>query len=128
MIDLLKINDIRTELRDRFGEYPSEGEHLFKIIELRIIASQFRITRLELHSSLLTLSLPNKDDSLFYGIEQKFYSHLNRLIANIQNRHKTKARLKEEPLILKFVLNRPHIENQLKRIDEATIALKELFI
>jgi transcription-repair coupling factor (superfamily II helicase) len=45
---LEEIQVMRDEMRDRFGEYPEEVENLFRIVDLKIIASKLGFVKVEL--------------------------------------------------------------------------------
>ncbi len=116
--DTAKINEIRSELRDRFGEYAPEVENLFKIIELRISAAKFHITRVEFKNNLLTLTFPDKGNEEFYEKESTGESKLNRVINFIQKNQQLKPRLKDESGKLILILNIQKPENPPKKIEE----------
>ncbi|HTP13737.1 MAG TPA: transcription-repair coupling factor, partial [Bacteroidota bacterium] len=61
-----EISELRTELRDRFGDYPVEVENLFLIVELKIIASQIPLSRLELNNREISTTLPPAEMTSFY--------------------------------------------------------------
>ena len=60
------IDVIRAELRDRFGEYPVEVEHLFLSVELKIRASKLMLVRLELSGNHVIFHLAQPDSIAFY--------------------------------------------------------------
>ncbi len=60
------VQSIREELRDRFGEYPEEVEHLLAIVELKVIAAQLGFRKVELHEDRLALVFPPSDKKEFY--------------------------------------------------------------
>ena len=57
---------IRTELKDRFGEYPEEAEHLFQQIELKVIAAKMGFIKVELDGDVLALHFPPPEERAFY--------------------------------------------------------------
>ena len=57
---------MREEIGDRFGEYPPEVEHLFRIVELKVVASKLRFRKVELSKRLLVLSFPDAEQKDFY--------------------------------------------------------------
>ncbi len=63
--ELREVDEMRAELRDRFGEYPLEIGNLFSVVELRLLASKLVIRKLTLDRSGLVLSLPREDS--FYA-------------------------------------------------------------
>ena len=60
------INMMRAELKDRFGEYPEEVEHLFQQIELKVIAAKIGFIKVELDGDVLTLHFPPPEEKTFY--------------------------------------------------------------
>jgi transcription-repair coupling factor (superfamily II helicase) len=62
-----ELQSMRNELRDRFGSYPEEVEHLFKLDELRLIASRVSIQKISMRQSSCSITLPPETDEPFYG-------------------------------------------------------------
>lgn len=58
---------MRGELRDRFGEYPEEVEHLFLLVELRMAASRAGFQKVSLKEKQLSITLPDASNERFYG-------------------------------------------------------------
>ncbi|MCD6319197.1 MAG: transcription-repair coupling factor [Candidatus Desulfofervidaceae bacterium] len=48
-----ELEELRTEMKDRFGNMPEAVEHLFKLVELRLWCIHFRIKRLDSKDGLL---------------------------------------------------------------------------
>jgi transcription-repair coupling factor (superfamily II helicase) len=119
------IDEIRLELRDRFGEYPPEVENLFKVIELKIAASKFRIQKVELKREIITVTLPKKDDKLFY--DEADDSPLNRLISKIQTTQHLKPKLNEVHNQLQLSISIPKSKIDTDRIKETTQIIKDIF-
>jgi transcription-repair coupling factor (superfamily II helicase) len=126
MDDTTKIDDIKSELQDRFGEYPPEVENLFKIIELKIVAARFRITRVEMRNKIVTLTFPDKSDETFYGSLDQTDSYLNRFVNFINIHREMKPKLREvgTQLLLEF---KPPLQNDsLKQIEQIINILKSI--
>ena len=64
--DAQELSSLRTELRDRFGEYPEEVENLLQAVELKIAAHSIGFVKVELSGNDLILTLPPKDAKDFY--------------------------------------------------------------
>ncbi len=60
-----EIDDLRSEMLDRFGKIPDPAENLLKLIKMKIKLEPLRIPKLELHGSLVKIYLPS-DDKDFY--------------------------------------------------------------
>lgn len=97
-----EIRAMRDELRDRFGEYPEEVEHLFSQVELRLIAGKLHLQKLELKGVSLTLTLPDAGDEWFYGTIDAPDAPFQRIIANLSKRKDGAFRFKEEASALKI--------------------------
>ena len=74
---------MRGELHDRFGEYPEEVEHLFRLIEIKIKISAMGFMKLELSGDMLALHFPPPEEIMFYEGDdapfQKMMGHLHEL-------------------------------------------------
>jgi transcription-repair coupling factor (superfamily II helicase) len=57
---------LRTELKDRFGEYPKEVENLFHMIEIKILSSKIGFARIELINAQITFTLPPPENTSFF--------------------------------------------------------------
>ncbi|MBI3754352.1 MAG: transcription-repair coupling factor, partial [Deltaproteobacteria bacterium] len=98
-----EIQVMREELQDRFGEYPEEIEHLFRMVEVKTIAAKLHFIKVELSGDVLALSFPPAEEKEFYegadGTTSPFQTMMNRVIELKQYQ----ARLKQEGQQLKLV-------------------------
>lgn len=104
--DVLKINDIKEELIDRFGKYPETVEHLLKVVELRIYSSKLMIEKIKLSSNKVTIWFPNKDNETFYGTTEQLGELFQRFLKFIKENPNLNPILseKENQLVLEFKL------------------------
>jgi transcription-repair coupling factor (superfamily II helicase) len=104
---------MRQELTDRFGEYPEEVEHLFCLIELKILASSMRVTKVELVQSTLKLFFPPPEEKSFYeGDLAPFQRYARRM----QEAKAIPSRLKQEGKQMFLELRLPKTENEKDRL------------
>jgi transcription-repair coupling factor (superfamily II helicase) len=125
--DATKINEIRSELRDRFGEYPPEVENLLQIIGLRITAAQYRSQKVELKGTQLSITLPEKDDLDFYGNKEGIDSKLNKLVKKFQIYPEYNPRLSESKGKLQLTLLIRDVSSDIDRITQSINKLHTLF-
>ena len=66
-LDVLdKLDSLKEELKDRFGEYLEDVENLFKVVELKIKATQIGLEKINLHNRELTFYFPqDKNHKIF---------------------------------------------------------------
>jgi len=64
--DRREIDELRLELRDRFGEYPPEVEHLLALAEIRLLAMRLSLPSVTLNDDGVSLTMPDDPDDLFY--------------------------------------------------------------
>jgi transcription-repair coupling factor (superfamily II helicase) len=95
-VDPEQIEGIRTELRDRFGEYPEEVENLCLTVELRLAAMKAGIRKLTLRESRLTLLLPSADEAWFYDSTDSQRSRFQRMIDDLAKMPDLHYRLQQE--------------------------------
>lgn len=99
------VADMRTELQDRFGEYPPEVEYLFKIVEIRIAGSRRRFQKIQISGRTLTVWFPPESDGLFYdnrdGETSLFQAIMDAALA--MKNHRTQ--LRQDGKQLKLVVN-----------------------
>jgi transcription-repair coupling factor (superfamily II helicase) len=105
MRDLPAIADMRSELQDRFGEYPPEVEYLFKTVEIKIAASQKRFTKVQISGRLLTLWFPPETDSMFYDDRNGTVSLFQRIMDTVLPRKELRAQLRQDGKQLKLQLS-----------------------
>ncbi len=104
---------MRQELKDRFGEYPEEVEHLLRLIELKILASSMRLTKVELVQSTLKLFFPSPEEKSFYeGDLAPFQRYARRM----QEADAVLSRLKQEGKQMFLELRLPKMENEIDRL------------
>jgi transcription-repair coupling factor (superfamily II helicase) len=117
---------MRNELQDRFGEYPEEVEHLFKLVELRLMGSQANFPKLSLKENLIVITLPDDSDVSFYGTTENPASPFQCLMKNISEGVLKNVRLQQQGKVLTLLLTLPPSENQLQRLLLARERLKEI--
>lgn len=100
--DVSEIDNIKSEFLDRFGKYPGEVENLFKIVELKILASNLNIERIKIEGNNFILYFPDKENKEFYGTVEQPGELLLKVITFIKNNIALNPELKnnEKQLIL----------------------------
>jgi len=58
LVESSELNEIKEEVQDRFGPPPQEVIHLFGLLSIRLLMKRLRISKLDLSSNSLTLTLP----------------------------------------------------------------------
>ena len=107
------IHMIRAELKDRFGEYPEEVEHLFQQIELKVIAAKIGFIKVELSGELLSLHFPPPEEKEFYeGDEARF----QKIMGYIHEMKQFQPRLKQDGKQLKLLAKIPSSEESKLRL------------
>jgi len=95
-----EVHAMRGELQDRFGEYPEEVEHLFRLVELKITAARIGFTKVELSGELLSLHFPSPEEKGFYeGDEAPF----QKIMGRIHEMKQFQPHLKQEGKQLKLL-------------------------
>ncbi len=121
-----QIQAMRLELRDRFGEYPIEVEHLFLLVELKAVAADVGFIKVELQNSELTLHFPPPETREFYeGIEgttAPFHAIVGRL-PELKQFHPS---LKQDTKQLKLIATLDRSEDPQARITQARMLLEKL--
>ena len=104
------IEEIRTmkdELRDRFGDYPEEVEHLFGIVELKTIASRIGFTKVELANTSLSLFFPPAETKHFYESAGDHAAPFQVMMGSLQSLKQYRAHLKQDGKQLKLLTTLP---------------------
>jgi transcription-repair coupling factor (superfamily II helicase) len=121
-----EIEKIREELRDRFGEYPLEVEHLLQLVSFRLLTARAGFPRVELGQRKLEFSLPESSDTGFYGEAGSNESRFAEIMARVSEMKKPEGELKQEGKILKLKFQISVNGNALERISEAKRILESL--
>ncbi len=80
LIETSELEEIVEEIQDRFGPPPLEVVHLFGLMSIRLLLKRLRISKLDIGSNSLTLTLP--EDTAIHG------EHLVRLIHTSPRRYR----------------------------------------
>lgn len=104
-----QVDELRRELRDRFGEYPQEVENLLGLVELRLLGSGLSLSRIALNDDAVALALPDDPNDLFYQ-EQ------NGQPSTFQNLVETIARLAEGKFRFTPLRSRPGLKQEKKSV------------
>jgi transcription-repair coupling factor (superfamily II helicase) len=122
---LKDIELMRQEMKDRFGEYPEEVEHLFQQIELKVMAAAIGFTKVEFQGELLALHFPPPEENEFFeGDAAPFQKIMGRL-------HELKAfhpSLKQEKNRLKLTARMNIRENSQERLRTVRTFLEKLAV
>ena len=68
----MALEEIRTELVDRFGPLPPELDHLLAAAEMRLLAQALRLPKVTFKNQRLFLEMPSQDDDPFF-YEHRFH-------------------------------------------------------
>lgn len=103
-----EIQEISSELKDRFGKHPQEVENLLKIVELKIIASNLKIEKIKILDNKVTLIFPDKNDESFYGNVDQIGEPLKNILKFTKENSELNPIFKENEhqLALEFRLNK----------------------
>ena len=119
------IQMIRTELKDRFGEYPEEAEHLFQQIELKVIAAKMGFIKVELGDDVLALHFPPPEETAFYENED---APFQKIMAGIHGLKPFHPHLQQDGKQLKLIVRIKLSANQKERLGEVRSFLDTLAI
>ncbi len=79
------IDDLREEMKDRFGALPEPADNLFRLIKVKITLERLRIPKLEEHEKLISIFLPADDQDFYKEIFPQMMNALDR-ISDIKHR------------------------------------------
>ncbi|MBI3005368.1 MAG: transcription-repair coupling factor [Ignavibacteriales bacterium] len=97
-----EIQSLRTELQDRFGEYPPEVEHLFQLVELKYKASLLGFVRVELTNGTLLLTFPGQENVQFYESNNDGQAPFQRVMNRASALRQYRPRLKQDEKLLRL--------------------------
>ncbi|MFI5251541.1 MAG: transcription-repair coupling factor [Bacteroidota bacterium] len=126
LVDRNMINDMRAELEDRFGEYPEEVEHLFYIVELKLLAGEIGFTKVELRPGVLALTLPEESRISFYGADDDPTSPFQKLMVKIAEGKGKTLRLQPEGKTVKLMVAMSSAQKPGVQLAEAIQKLMEV--
>ena len=81
------VNIMRAELKDRFGEYPEEVEHLFQQIELKVIALKTGFIKVKLEGEVITLHFPPPEVKAYYEDDEAPFQNIMQRIHELKPFH-----------------------------------------
>ena len=117
------ITMMRAELKDRFGEYPEEVEHLLQQIELKVIAAKTGFIKVELSDDVLTLHFPPPEEKAFYEGDTAPFQKIMERLHELKPFH---PNLKQEGKHLKLTARIKLSENQKERLAVGRELLEKL--
>lgn len=112
------VDDIRNELRDRFGNYPEEVENLFQIVQVKLLAAKAGIVKVDLLQDTLFLTLPSDAEKDFYEVREGVIPPFQRIIDRFPLLQKYKPLLIQDKIQLKirFLIRGKTPEERLKQL------------
>jgi transcription-repair coupling factor (superfamily II helicase) len=82
-----QLEEVRAELRDRFGKPPVEVENLLGIVDVRLAAAAIGIAKVRIAEEGLDIEFPPKSDAEFYESEK--FQHIMATIGSMKDRGAT---------------------------------------
>jgi transcription-repair coupling factor (superfamily II helicase) len=98
-----EIRPMKDELRDRFGDYPEEVEHLFGLVELKTIAALAGFVKVELAGRSLVLYFPPASVTQFYESTEDSIAPFQAVMGSLQALKQYRAHLKQDGKQLKLL-------------------------
>ncbi len=80
-----EVDDLRSEILDRFGKIPEPAENLIQLIKAKIAVEPLRIPKLEMHGAVVKIHLPSDDQDFYKEIFPMMMNALDR-IGDIKHR------------------------------------------
>lgn len=114
-----ELTGLREELRDRFGEYPVEVEHLFGLVALRLLASQCGFPKVMLRATTMVMTLPDASVEEFYGTVNDTNSPFQGIMHGISGGVIRNVQLRERGKELSLHFTRIDGESTRKRLESA---------
>jgi len=88
-----ELKAMRSELEDRFGEYPEEVENLFRLVELKLAAAACGFRKVEIDGRQVVLTFPPTDEKEFYEGENAPFQGI---MESMQALKRHQPRMKQE--------------------------------
>lgn len=121
-----ELQQMRDEVRDRFGEYPPEVENLFLLVGLRITASRAGFPKLSLQGSTLTVTLPDQSNEKYYGTPNDPSAQFQRLMKKIADAKRSDVQLRQIGAELALQFTKISDDGVADRIEAARKRVEEM--
>ena len=99
---LAQLEEVQSELADRFGKFPEEVKNLFQLIRLRMLASEGGFKKVELSGETLVLEFPDESYRSFYE-DGRFQAIMERVASQRDQTMRVKQQGKTLELIMRLV-------------------------
>jgi len=112
------LDDLRQEMRDRFGPYPEPVEHLLTAATLRLHGQRLRLPKVLYKNERLFLYLPSEDaDPYFY---EEVFQPLLEILSGLDQRYVLKDQ-KDKNLLRAIVQDVPTLDDAIGVMEELTL-------
>jgi len=116
--DAETLEDLRQEMRDRFGPYPEPVEHLLTAATLRLHGQRLRLPKVLYKNERLFLYLPSEDaDPYFY---EEVFQPLLEILSGLDQRYVLKDQ-KDKNLLRAIVQDVPTLDDAIGVMEELTL-------
>lgn len=116
MLDNMKnatdLKGFADQLKDRFGELPSEASELIEVVKLRLVVQKMAIEKVTLKNGISNLSFSRQTNHPFYKTEQ--FSNLLRRVVSQPSRFKLNQNGEKMTLIVRQVPTFADLRNVLE--------------
>ena len=93
-----EIDEIESELADRFGVLPVEAKDLLFSVRVRLIAARVRLSRVTLEAQRLNIAMPPPDDVIFY--EKNFQPLMAWVLSN-----RDRVKMEQDPRQVRIIVS-----------------------
>ncbi len=108
------------ELRDRFGDFPEEVDLLLRQVQVKTLAGQLRMPRVELFGNHLLLSFPPSNDVSFYGTSEEARAPFQAIMALLTSSEGITYQLRQQGPALKLMITLSSEISSSNRLEEAS--------
>ena len=110
------LRELKNELIDRYGKYDLPVENLFKIIELKILATKLGIEKIIINGPYALICFPVKENQL--SIDDEFFNTLINKMSSSSLSERFKFLNDTKSLVLKFNFSSEEDSVRLKELEK----------
>jgi transcription-repair coupling factor (superfamily II helicase) len=117
-----EIDEIESELADRFGALPVEAKDLLFNVRVRLIAARIRLSRVTLEARRLNIAMPPPDDALFY---EKHFQPLMAWVLSNRERVKMEQDARQVRIIVNNITHPLEVEELMLEMENVVSNVPE---
>jgi len=117
-----QLEEVQSELQDRFGRFPSEVQNLFGMVRMRLAAARIGFRKVSVKGNQFEADFPPESDAEFY--EGGTFQNIMSMVPLMQRKS---AVLRQDGNVLRLKIQLPAVQTPGEKVTKALLLLDQMY-